>query len=146
MRISDRGHLRTCTYKEFMNFKPKPFYRNEGVVELTHWIKKMESVFEISFYAKDCKVRFSSFTFEDTTLSWWNKHAKTMGIRMAKAISWDELKRLLMNEYCPRAEMQKSKQELQNDTLQDADIIAYTNRFNDFPISVLTLLPQGTRR
>lgn len=40
---------RACNYKDFMNYKPKPFYRNEGVVGLNHCINKIESVFDISF-------------------------------------------------------------------------------------------------
>ena len=90
-----------------MNCKPKSFYGNKGVVGLTRWIDKMESVFEISFYDENHKVRFVACTFVDATLTWWNSHAKTLGTSNANAMSWSELKQLLIDEYCPRDEMQK---------------------------------------
>lgn len=58
-------HQWACTYKELMNCKPKPFYGKEGVVGLTCWIEKMESVFEISLCTENYKVKFSACTFED---------------------------------------------------------------------------------
>ena len=81
-----------------MNCKPKTFLGVEGEVGLTYWIEKMESIFEISLCAGNCKVKFDVCTFKDTTLSSWNNHVKTMGFRTANAISWDELKHLIMDE------------------------------------------------
>ena len=52
----NEGHTMNCNYKEFMNFKLKPFYGNEGVIGLSCWIKKMEAVFKISLYAEDFKL------------------------------------------------------------------------------------------
>ncbi|GJU02351.1 putative reverse transcriptase domain-containing protein [Tanacetum coccineum] len=46
-----RGTVRTpreCTYKDFLNCKPLSFKGTEGVVVLSQWFKKMESVFHIS--------------------------------------------------------------------------------------------------
>nr|GFC15020.1 hypothetical protein [Tanacetum cinerariifolium] len=37
-----------CSYSEFLKCKPLEFKGTEGVVELTRWFKKMESVFSIS--------------------------------------------------------------------------------------------------
>ena len=57
--VRNEGHVgtaRTCTYKDFMNCRPKIFHGNEGVVNLTRWIEKTESVFQISFCPDDCKV------------------------------------------------------------------------------------------
>lgn len=34
------GIQRACTYKDFINCKPRTFYGNEGVVGLTRWIEK----------------------------------------------------------------------------------------------------------
>ena len=79
---------RACTYKEFRGCKPKPFLGNEGLVGLTRWIEKMESVFEFSFCSEESKVRFDAYTFKDTTLPWWNGHTKTIGISAANSISW----------------------------------------------------------
>ncbi|GKG12704.1 hypothetical protein Tco_0346941, partial [Tanacetum coccineum] len=47
-------------------------------------------------------VTFATGTLTDDALSWWNAHAKPMGIEQANQITWTELKRLLTNKYCPR--------------------------------------------
>lgn len=62
------GSSRTCTYKDFMNYKPKSCYGNKGVA-LARWIETMESVFHISLCTKDCKVTFPACTFVDTALT-----------------------------------------------------------------------------
>ncbi|GJX82015.1 putative reverse transcriptase domain-containing protein [Tanacetum coccineum] len=53
-----RGTVRTpreCTYKDFLNCQPLTFKGTEGVVVLSQWFEKMESVFHISNYAKALK-------------------------------------------------------------------------------------------
>ncbi|GJT86242.1 putative reverse transcriptase domain-containing protein [Tanacetum coccineum] len=46
---------RECTYSEFLKCQPLNFKGTEGVVGLTQWFKKMESVFHIISYAMTCK-------------------------------------------------------------------------------------------
>nr|KAJ0201125.1 hypothetical protein LSAT_V11C600321180 [Lactuca sativa] len=75
---------------------------------------------------------FAACTFKDVTMSWWN--AKPMGVRTSNSISWDDLNKLLTEEYYPKEEMQKLEQELWNLTMQDIDIAAYTGRFSDLSI------------
>lgn len=140
---SNEFHPRECTYKEFINYKPKTFYKNEIVVEMMRWIEKIESIFEISFCAESCKVKFVVCTFEDTSLSWRNNHVKTMGISTTNVISWDEVNQLMMDEYCPREEMEKLEQELWNLAMQDADIAAYTSRFNNHTIFCPSLVTRS---
>ncbi|GKF01211.1 hypothetical protein Tco_0028134, partial [Tanacetum coccineum] len=54
-----RGIVRTpheCTYKDFLNCKPLSFKGTEGVVVLSQWFEKMESVFHISNCAVENQV------------------------------------------------------------------------------------------
>lgn len=111
---NNQGALRACAYKDFVNYKPKTFYGNEGVVGLIRWIKKIECVFKISSRAEGFKVEFPTCTFADTIMSWWNIHVKTMGLE----------------EYCPREEMKRLEQDLWNLTMDNADILTYINMFN----------------
>ena len=45
----NRGPTRVCSYKDFMNCKPKSFHGHEGVVGLTRCIEKMEFVHKLSY-------------------------------------------------------------------------------------------------
>ncbi|GKC25232.1 reverse transcriptase domain-containing protein [Tanacetum coccineum] len=45
-----------CSYKEFLNCKPHNFSKTEATIRLTHWFKKMESVFQIRNCAENCQL------------------------------------------------------------------------------------------
>ncbi|GKA62856.1 putative reverse transcriptase domain-containing protein [Tanacetum coccineum] len=61
-----------CFYADFMKCQPLNFKGTEGVVGLTRWIEKMESVFNISGCAIDNQVKFATCTLLGAALTWWN--------------------------------------------------------------------------
>ncbi|GJY28465.1 hypothetical protein Tco_0404232 [Tanacetum coccineum] len=68
-----RGTVRTpheYTYKDFLNCKPLTFKGTEGVVVLSQWFEKMESVFHISNCAVENQVKFATCTFLRNALTW----------------------------------------------------------------------------
>nr|GEV59634.1 hypothetical protein [Tanacetum cinerariifolium] len=74
----------------------------EGVVGLTRWIEKMESVFQISNCTVVCQVKFASCTLQGCALTWWNSHMRAVGQDVAYAIPWAALKRMITSKYWPR--------------------------------------------
>ncbi|KAL4565786.1 hypothetical protein LXL04_029892 [Taraxacum kok-saghyz] len=128
------GNPRPCSYKDFMNYKPLNFAGTGGVIELTRWFEKTESVFQISSCTADCQVKFAACTFMHAALSWWNTHVQTIGIVEANALTWGDLRTMMIEEYCPRREYQKFEQELWNLAMQGSDITGYTNRFDDLSV------------
>nr|GEU89264.1 reverse transcriptase domain-containing protein [Tanacetum cinerariifolium] len=87
--------------------------RNEGVVGLTRWIEKMESVFNISGCAIENQVKFATCTLLDDTLTWWNGQIRTLGPE-AYAMTWEVLKKKMTDKYCPLEEVKKQEIELWN--------------------------------
>nr|GEX37959.1 hypothetical protein [Tanacetum cinerariifolium] len=71
---------RPCFYANFIKCHPLNFKGNEGVVGLTRWIEKMESVFNISGCAIENQVKFATCTLLDVALTWWNSQIKTLGL------------------------------------------------------------------
>ncbi|GJY30967.1 putative reverse transcriptase domain-containing protein [Tanacetum coccineum] len=53
---------RECTYQDFMKCKPLYFKGTEGVVELTQWFERMETVFRISNCSMENQIKFSTCT------------------------------------------------------------------------------------
>nr|GFA03416.1 reverse transcriptase [Tanacetum cinerariifolium] len=123
-----------CTYKTFMNGKPHPFNRTEGVVGLRQWIEKVEQVFEICKCAEEDKVMFATSTFEGRALTWWNGNVHTLGLINANRIPWTEFKSTMTTEYCPATEIQRMKEELWTLTLEGDDIEAYNNHFYELDL------------
>nr|GFC57802.1 hypothetical protein [Tanacetum cinerariifolium] len=70
-----------CSYKTFMNGKPHPFNRTEGVVGLRRWIEKVKQVFEICKCAEEDKVMFAAIIFEGRALTWMKQELWTLTLR-----------------------------------------------------------------
>ena len=115
-----------CTYKDFTNAKPKTFNGSGGVVALLQWFEKTESVFEICACPEANKVMFAACTFSKRALTWWNGHVKTLTLPVASSITWEDLKTMLMKEYCPRGEIQKLEEEPWGLKMTSSDILSYT--------------------
>nr|GEV23246.1 hypothetical protein [Tanacetum cinerariifolium] len=79
---------RPCYYADFMKCQPLNFKGTEGVVGITRWIEKMESVFQISGCAIKNQVKFATYTLLDASLTWWNSQIRSLGPD-AYSITWE---------------------------------------------------------
>nr|GEU36685.1 hypothetical protein [Tanacetum cinerariifolium] len=70
---------RACSYTDFMKCQPMNFKGTKGIVGLSQWLKKMESIFHISRCAIDNQVKFATCTLLGVVLTWWNGHVRTLG-------------------------------------------------------------------
>ncbi|GJS83928.1 putative reverse transcriptase domain-containing protein [Tanacetum coccineum] len=103
---------RECTFQDFLKCKPHNFSGTEGVVGLTRWFEKMETVFNISNCPLKYQVKYATCTLQDSALTWWNSHKRTIGVEAAYTMNWVELMKLMTEVYCPRNEIQKMETEL----------------------------------
>ncbi|XP_076916658.1 uncharacterized protein LOC143576460 [Bidens hawaiensis] len=122
---------RGCTYKTFLGCGPRSFNGTEGAVGIMRWVEKMENVLDISGCADDQKVKYATCTLADEALTWWNSQVESLGREGANQLTWEQLKMLVLEEYCPRNELQKIEAELWNLTMVGSEVIAYTTRFNE---------------
>ncbi|GJS85290.1 hypothetical protein Tco_0751831 [Tanacetum coccineum] len=68
---------RECTYPDFLKCQPLNFKGTEGVVGLTQWFEKMESVYSISNCTVACQVKFATYTCQGNMLLMVELHVKT---------------------------------------------------------------------
>ncbi|GJX72069.1 reverse transcriptase domain-containing protein [Tanacetum coccineum] len=120
---------RECTFQDFLKCKPHNFSGTEGVVELTHWFEKMETVFNISNCPSKYQVKYATCTLQDSALTWRNSYKRKIVVDAAYAMKWAGLMRLMTEVYYPRNEIQKMETELWNLTVKGNDLTAYTQRF-----------------
>ncbi|GJV70530.1 hypothetical protein Tco_1490525 [Tanacetum coccineum] len=90
--------VRKCSYLEFLKCKPLDFKGTEGVVGLTQWFEKMESVFSISNCTTSCQVKFATCTLQYDALTWWNVYVKTTTPEAAHAMPWATLKKMMTDK------------------------------------------------
>ncbi|GJU45405.1 retrovirus-related pol polyprotein from transposon TNT 1-94 [Tanacetum coccineum] len=96
---------RECTYPDFLKCQPLNFKGTEGVVGLTQWFEKMESVYSISNCTVACQVKFATCTLQGNALTWWNSHVKTTTPEAAHAMPWRTLKKMMTDKYCDSKQM-----------------------------------------
>ncbi|GJU68246.1 reverse transcriptase domain-containing protein [Tanacetum coccineum] len=98
-----------CTYQDFMKCQPLYFKGTEGVVELTQWFERMETVFRISNCSVDNQIKFSTCTL------------------------LADLRKKMTDKYCPRNEMKRLEVELWNLKVKGTDVTGYNQRFQEQP-------------
>nr|GEZ98711.1 hypothetical protein [Tanacetum cinerariifolium] len=59
-----------CSYTDFMKYQHLKFKGTKGVVGLSQWLEKIESVFHISGCAIDNQVKFTTCTLLGAALTW----------------------------------------------------------------------------
>nr|GEZ02544.1 putative reverse transcriptase domain-containing protein [Tanacetum cinerariifolium] len=125
---------RECTFAGFMKCNPTAFHGTEGAVELLRWFEKTKSIFGISECAEGKKVRFVAATLQGPALSWWNAKVETMGLETMNRMPWTEMKQLMTAELCSIEEIQRMENELWNLKVNEYNIVAYTQRFNELSL------------
>ncbi|GJX01017.1 putative reverse transcriptase domain-containing protein [Tanacetum coccineum] len=113
VRRNERA-VRECTYQDFMKCQPLFFRGTEGVVDLTQWFERMETVFRI------------------------------MTNKVAYAMTWSDLKKKMTTKYYPRNEIKKIKAELWNLKVKGTDVVAYNQRFQELALLCDRMFPEET--
>ncbi|GJX12515.1 reverse transcriptase domain-containing protein [Tanacetum coccineum] len=121
-----RGDVsRGCTYKEFLGCNPKEYDGKGGAIVYTRWIEKMESVQDMSGCRDSQKVKYTIGSFV--------------------GMSWEDIKTLTREEFCPSNEIQKLEIELLNHAMVGAGHASYTDRFHELARLVpLLVTPKAT--
>ncbi|GJT54462.1 putative reverse transcriptase domain-containing protein [Tanacetum coccineum] len=133
---------RECTYQDFMKCKPLYFKGTEGVVELTQWFERMETVFRISNCSVENQIKFSTCTLLAGALTWWNSHVMTVTHDVAYSMTWVDLRKKMTDKYCPRNEMKKLEAELWNLKVIGTDVVKYNQRFQELALLCVRMFPE----
>ncbi|GJR32911.1 reverse transcriptase domain-containing protein [Tanacetum coccineum] len=121
---------RECTYSDFLKCQPLNFKGTKGVVGLTQWFERTESVFHISNCTVENQVKFATCTLIGVALTWWNSHVKTVAHDAAYGMPWKTLMKMMTDKYCPRSEIKKLEIEIWNLKVKGTDVkvCAYAER------------------
>ncbi|GJZ09724.1 putative reverse transcriptase domain-containing protein [Tanacetum coccineum] len=72
--------VRECTYIDFLKCQPMNFKGTEGVVGLTQWLEKIESIFHISNYTVACQVKLTTCTLQGTDVMSYNQRFQELAL------------------------------------------------------------------
>ncbi|GJX15594.1 hypothetical protein Tco_0216426 [Tanacetum coccineum] len=110
---------RECTYLDFMKCKPLYFKGTKGVVELTQWFERIETVFRISNCTVENQIKFTTCTLLESALTWWNAHVRTL-----------------------RGEIKKLEVEMWNLKVKGTDVVGYNQRFQELVLMCARMFPE----
>ncbi|GJR41565.1 reverse transcriptase domain-containing protein [Tanacetum coccineum] len=133
---------RECTYSDFMKCQPLNFKGTEGVVGLTQWFKRTESIFHISNCTIENQVKFATCTLIGVALTWWNSYVKIVGHDAAYGMPWKTLVKMMTDKYCPRSEIKKLEIEIWNLKLKGTDVVSYTQHFQELALMCGRMFPE----
>ncbi|GKF06945.1 putative reverse transcriptase domain-containing protein, partial [Tanacetum coccineum] len=105
-----------------------------------------ESVFSINECAERNKVKFAAATLQGRALTWWNSQVATLGLEVVNAKSWNDMKIMMREEFCPPEEIQRMEVELWNLRVKDSNIAAYTQRFNELVLLCPEMVPSEKKK
>ncbi|GJU18106.1 putative reverse transcriptase domain-containing protein [Tanacetum coccineum] len=135
-----------CTYPDFMKCKPLYFKSTEGVVELTQWFERMETVFRISNCTVENQIKFATCTLLGGALAWWNSHVKTVGHDIVYAMTWTNLKKKMIDNYYLRGEIKKLNVELWNLKVKGTDVVSYNQHFQELALMCARMFPEESNK
>ncbi|GJW28769.1 putative reverse transcriptase domain-containing protein [Tanacetum coccineum] len=121
-QANQREATPSCSIKTFRASGTKKFFGTKGAVGLLTWFESIESVFHITKCPAESLVEFAASMLQGRALTWWNTLDQTRGRAAVIAQSWDDFKKLLMEEYCPDDEVQKLESEFWNHKMVGSDI------------------------
>nr|GEW20371.1 reverse transcriptase domain-containing protein [Tanacetum cinerariifolium] len=85
--------------------------------------REKETVFRICNCTVENQIKFATCTLLGSALTWWNSHVKTVGLAVAYAITWINLKKNITDKYCPMSEIKKLKVKLWNLKVKCTDVV-----------------------
>ncbi|KAK1406306.1 hypothetical protein QVD17_41599 [Tagetes erecta] len=133
------------TYKQFKSCGPEPFTGDEGASKMLEWFDSIELTFVNSECPQEFRTRSATGVFKSRALEWWKSERSTRGNEVALALPWEEVKQLMLEEFCPPHEMQKLEEEFWNLKQISGDNLAYTTRFKQLSILVPHLVDTTER-
>ncbi|KAF5809897.1 putative transcription factor interactor and regulator CCHC(Zn) family [Helianthus annuus] len=129
-----------CTFKTFNSAKPLTFTGSEGATGLLQWFESLESTFRHVQCPNERKVEFASSVFQKRALTWWNGIMRDRGADVAMTQTWEELRALMMKEFCPRHELRALEREFDDLKQDSGEHRAYTDRYEELSLLCPTMV------
>ena len=121
-------------FKHFMACKPVEFTGTDGATALINWFDAMELIFLQGGCPEELRTLSATGVFRKNALEWWTMERNKRGNEAAHALTWDELKQLMRNQFCPPHEIRKLENEFWNLTQQGSDVEGLITRFKQLSI------------
>ncbi|MCG5051281.1 retrotransposon gag domain-containing protein, partial [Pectobacterium brasiliense] len=122
------------SFKQFKACGRKEFTGKEGPTALFQRFDSIEVTLRQSGCPDNLCTLNATGVFQSRALDWWTAERNKRGNDAAYGLSWDELKNVMLDEFCPPNERQKLEDEFWHIKQKDGDNAALTARFKQLSI------------
>ncbi|KAI3825477.1 hypothetical protein L1987_06967 [Smallanthus sonchifolius] len=117
--------------KSFKDGDPPKFDGSKDSVVTLEWIERMNVVINISECLPDQAVKYVAHSFTNEALSWWRNIQRTKSPNAINRMTWDDLKKQIIQKFCPQNEIDRVENEFLNLKAGNKTHRQYTSRFNE---------------
>ncbi|KAF5797051.1 putative retrotransposon gag domain-containing protein [Helianthus annuus] len=121
-------------FKQFKAYDPKEFTGEDGPTAMFQWFDSIEVTLRQSGFPDNLRTLNATGVFQSRALDWWTAERNKRGNDAAYELTWDELKDIMMQEFCPPHERQKLEDEFWHIKQKDGDNAGLTARFKQLSI------------
>ncbi|KAJ0611996.1 putative retrotransposon gag domain-containing protein [Helianthus annuus] len=122
------------SFKQFKACGPKEFTGEDGPTAMFQWFDSVEVTLRQSGCPENLRTLNAIGVFQPRALDWWTAERNKRGNNAAYELTWEELKAIMMDEFCPPHEHQKLEDGFWNIKQKDGDNAALTARFKKLSI------------
>ncbi|KAJ0567138.1 putative retrotransposon gag domain-containing protein [Helianthus annuus] len=122
------------SFKQFKACGPMSFTGEDGPSKMFQWFDAIEVTFRQSGCPENLHTVNATGVFQSRALDWWTAKRNRRGNNAAYGLVWEELKELMMKEFCPHHEVQKLENEFWNIKQVGGDNAGLTARFKQLSI------------
>ncbi|KAJ0520340.1 putative transcription factor interactor and regulator CCHC(Zn) family [Helianthus annuus] len=124
----------TFSFKKFKACGPKDFTGEDGPTAMFQWFDSIEVMLHQSRCPKHLRTVNATGIFQSRALEWWTAERNKRGNDAAFGLTWEELKDLMMKEFCPPHELQKLENEFWHIKQDGGNNAGLTPRFKQLSI------------
>ncbi|KAF5768290.1 putative nucleotidyltransferase, Ribonuclease H [Helianthus annuus] len=106
----------------------------DGPTAMFQWFDSVEVTLRQSGCPENLHTLNATGVFQSRALDWWTAERNKRGNDAAYELTWEELKAIMMDEFCPPHERQKLEDEFWNIKQKDGDNAALTACFKQLSI------------
>ncbi|MFS7984550.1 putative transcription factor interactor and regulator CCHC(Zn) family [Helianthus anomalus] len=122
------------SFKQFKACGPKEFTGEDGPTAMFHWFDSVEVTLRQSGCPENLRTLNATGVFQSRALDWWTAERNKRGNDAAYELTWEELKAIMIDEFCPPHERQKLEDEFWGIKQKDGDNVALTAHFKQLSI------------
>ncbi|KAM0034002.1 putative retrotransposon gag domain-containing protein [Helianthus debilis subsp. tardiflorus] len=128
------SHKTAFSVKQFKACGPKEFTGENGPTAMFHWFDSVEVTLRQSGCPDHLRTLNATGVFQSRALDWWTAERNKRGNDAAYELTWEELKAIMMDEFCPPHERQKLEDEFWSIKQKEGDNAGLTARFKQLSI------------